>query len=137
VSERVVTPSRPSRPSRPSGARSVRIAGRLPPAGDRAAARVVPLPAEGDLGSVAAVARALPDPAELAPGTLVLVPSARGGRGGRSLARSVLTALGLRSPVARALRCSALVARGYVDVGAGEDEAREDLAWGYVPTELC
>jgi hypothetical protein len=35
--------------------------------------------------------------------------------------------------VSRVERCSALVARGYVDVGAAEDELGADLAWGRAP----
>ena len=51
----------------------------------------------------------------------------------RSLARSVLALLGHKKTVRRAERCSALVLRGYVDVGAAEDDTGADLAWGYVP----
>ncbi len=41
---------------------------------------------------------------------------------------------GRGSAVSRAARCSALVARGYVDVGAGVDAASgADLAWGRAP----
>jgi len=36
--------------------------------------------------------------------------------------------------VARATRCTALIARGYVDVGGGIDEPTgSDLAWGWSP----
>jgi hypothetical protein len=81
--------------------------------------------------SVEAIMASLPDPTELEPGTLVVLPGEPAGS--KSLARSVLAVFGHKKPVARALRCSALVARGYVDVGAAEDEGHEDLAWGYVP----
>jgi hypothetical protein len=73
----------------------------------------------------------LPDPAELPPGTMVVVLGEIAAA--RSLARSVLAVFGRVRSVSRALRCTALVARGYVDVGAGEDETRADLAWGFVP----
>jgi hypothetical protein len=75
----------------------------------------------------------LPDPSELPPASLVVVTGELGGR--RSLARSVLAVFGRDKPVSRALRCSALVARGYVGIGAAQDEAGGDLAWGYTPTE--
>lgn len=40
--------------------------------------------------------------------------------------------LGDRSvPVPRALRCTALLVRGYVDIGATIGERREDLVWGF------
>jgi hypothetical protein len=109
---------------------------RVPANDERARARTVAL-AEADASSVETIMNALPDPSELPPGTLVVVPGELAGS--RSLAQSVLAALGRRKPIARALRCSALVARGYVDVGAGapQDEVRADLAWGYAPTEPC
>jgi hypothetical protein len=34
-------------------------------------------------------------------------------------------------PVPRALRCTALLVRGYVDIGATTDEGRADLVWGF------
>lgn len=102
----------------------------MPPPEERARARVVTLALE-HAESVTSVAAALPDPGDLAPGTLVLVPG-RIPSPARSLSRSVL-GMFRRSQdvVARALRCSALVARGYVDVGAAEDGA--GVAWGYAP----
>lgn len=33
-------------------------------------------------------------------------------------------------PVPRALRCTALLVRGYVDIGASLDDRGEDLVWG-------
>jgi hypothetical protein len=104
--------------------------GRLPSAKERDGARTVAL--DPEVASVAAVVRALPDPDELEGGTLVILPAEAGGR--RSLARTVLAAFGRTRTISRALRCTALVARGYVDVGAGVDpDTRADLAWGYVP----
>lgn len=85
----------------------------------------------GPFLAVADVVRALPDPETLAPGTQVLVPETAP-RAGR-LAR-FFGALGGGGGVTRSLRCSALVARGYVDVGAAFDDAtRTDVAWGFVP----
>jgi hypothetical protein len=97
----------------------------LPSSKDRATAKVVSLDS-------------LPDPNGLEPGTLVLVrDEARTTE--RSLVRSVLGALGRKERVSRASRCTALVARGYVRVGAGTDpDTDADLCWGYCPvTEPC
>ncbi len=108
----------------------------LPPAEARANAKTVAL-GPNEIDDVGAAARALPDLAELEAGTLVLV--IRELREPRSIARSVLAALGRSKTAPRAIRCSALVARGYVRVGAGIDpDTRADVAWGYVPvTEPC
>ena len=119
--------ARASRPS--SRALRVRTAARAPSPEQRASATRIAL-SEGDAASVAAVMARLPDPATLPAGTLVIIP-AELARAGRSLARSVLAVFGHTKTVTRARRCSALVARGYVDVGAAEDETRADLAWGY------
>jgi hypothetical protein len=73
----------------------------------------------------------LPAPASLAPGTLVLVPGELADSQG--LARRVLAVFGRTTRVPRARRCSALLARGYVDVGAALDDAGVDIAWGYAP----
>ena len=41
-------------------------------------------------------------------------------------------------PVTRAARCGALIARGYVDVGAGLDATtKADLAWGFSPERIA
>lgn len=108
----------------------------LPPSEERANAKTVAL-GPSEIDDVGAAARALPDPAGLEAGTLVVVTSEL--REPRSIARSVLAALGRTKTVPRAIRCSALVARGYVRVGAGTDpDTRADVAWGYVPvTEPC
>jgi hypothetical protein len=95
-----------------------------------ARARTVAL-GEEDGASVASIMRALPDPAELPPGALVVVPAALARA--PSLARSVLAVFGRAKTVSRARRCSALVARGYVHVGAAEDDKHVDVAWGYAP----
>lgn len=73
-----------------------------------------------------AVARALPAPADLAPGTLVVVLGSV--VEAPSLASRFRSALGRTRTIPRADRCTALLARGYVRLGAADD-----LAWGYVP----
>lgn len=81
---------------------------------------------------VAAVARAIPAADEVEGDTLVVVlPFVEP----PSLASRLFAAIGRRSrDVPRALRCSALLTRGYVRIGAGVDEATgADLAWGYAP----
>jgi hypothetical protein len=79
---------------------------------------------EADVGSVAAMASQIPHASTLSARASVVVPAAAVRRGG------VLRRwLGDRSvPVPTAVRCAALLVRGYVDIGA--DEAR---AWGYAP----
>lgn len=107
----------------------------LPPARERENAKVVALAAY-EIADVGVAARALPDPKELDEGTLVVVTEEA--RAEKSLVRSVLGALGRKQSVPRAIRCSALLARGYVRVGAGIDpDTRADLAWGYSTTEPC
>ena len=86
-----------------------------------------------DIGDAASVARALPDPDELPAGTLLLVlPHVASTP---SLAGRFLAAMGRGPTASRAVRATALVARGYVRVAAGVDrETRSDLVWGYAPT---
>jgi len=83
-----------------------------------------------DVADAATVARALPDPGELPAGTLLLVlPNVVGAP---SLTGRFLAAMGRGPTASRALRATALVARGYVRVAAGVDrETRSDLVWGY------
>ena len=83
-----------------------------------------------DVVDVATVACALPDPDTLPEGTLLLVlPNVVGAP---SLAGRLLAAMGRGPTASRALRATALVARGYVRVAAGVDrETRSDLVWGY------
>lgn len=95
----------------------------------REGARIVTLSA-AQAASLAAARDALPDPDSLSEGQLVVVAAELAGE--KSLASSVLSALGRKKTAPRVMRCSALVARGYVDVGAGFDPAtKDDLAWGY------
>lgn len=78
------------------------------------------------------VAKAVPDADELPPGTLLVVLPAIAFA--PSLGSRFLAALGRSRSVPRALRATALVARGYVRVAAGVDRAsRSDLVWGYAP----
>jgi hypothetical protein len=78
-------------------------------------------------GDVDRVVAQLPDPAALVPGQLVLVLP-RGAPKSAWLGRLP----GTRSWAAVAVRASALLARGYVGIGAGVDpKTRMDLVWGY------
>lgn len=96
-----------------------------------AAAHAVAL-GPADVIDVASVARALPAPEELEAGALLVVLGSVVDP--PSIASRFLAALGRGRTVPRALRSSALVARGYVRVGAGIDAAtRSDLVWGYAP----
>ena len=94
------------------------------------ATKTLRLVGPADVVDVASLARVLPDPDTLPSGVLVVVlphvvdPP--------SLANRFLAALGRGRTVSRALRASAMVARGYVRVAAGIDrETRSDLVWGY------
>jgi hypothetical protein len=85
---------------------------------------------DGDLDDVAAVSFQIPPATALAPATPLVVLGATAG------ARGVWRRLfgGGSTAVARALRCSALLVRGYVDIGAGLDRTTGgDLAWGWSP----
>jgi hypothetical protein len=82
-------------------------------------------------GPVATVAAQLPDPHELAAGSLVVVHET--GRRVRGLRR--LLAFWKRKPRAHAaVRCTALLARGYLEIGAALDaRSGERLVWGFAP----
>ncbi|MDP9149447.1 MAG: hypothetical protein M3O36_05845 [Myxococcota bacterium] len=79
---------------------------------------------------VSAIAAQIPHARESPPGTTVVVlgPAAKDRRPLRRW-------LGPREKVAsRAARCTALLARGYVDLGAGADPTSGvDMAWGSAP----
>ena len=127
-------PPRP-RAFRLVGPGAAAAAGRLPsplgaPFADDGDAVAVVLD-EAHAADVPTVARALPAPADLEPGVLVVVlPLASA----PSLASRLFAALGRGKTVPRVLRSSALLARGYVELGACVDDAsRLDLAWGRVP----
>src|ERR1700690_413418 len=80
--------------------------------------------AELDVDDPTQVAAQIPHATELPEATLVFVlgTAARGG--------GVIGWLGRAVRIPRATRCTALVARGYVGVSAGTDDAGADLAWG-------
>ena len=78
-------------------------------------------------GDVGAIAAQLPDPASLAPGQLVVVLP-RGAPKSAWLGRLP----GRRAWAAGAVRGSALLARGYLGIGAAVDpKTRMDLVWAY------
>lgn len=88
-----------------------------------------------EAADVVSVARALPDPSSLEPGTKVIVLGEP--KEAPSFASRLLSAFGRgKNDVPRVLRCTALVARGYVRVGASEDKNGRDLAFGHVPERV-
>ena len=92
---------------------------------DAAAVAIVLDASACDLQSEAEVAAMLPPPSSVGPGTYVFVMGAAS-RGAGLLRRWLGTVA-----VSRAVRCTALLARGYVGVGAGVDPVSGvDLAWG-------
>jgi hypothetical protein len=80
------------------------------------------------LGPALVVFDALPPPEQYEPGAWVglLAEPPPPASGWRRL-------LGPRRSVHRAVRCAALLARGYEEVGAGVDAEGRDVAWGRVP----
>ena len=125
-SEKLIPQPKASRPA--VGIRAKSASTPLSPAAFETA-RVIEI-SESDAGSLATVIAALPDPAALDPGTLVVIPARMAGA--KSLGRSLLAVFGRAKTVARTRRCTALVARGYIDVGAAEGDDG-DLAWGRAP----
>jgi hypothetical protein len=75
-------------------------------------------------GSVADAASELPPPRALERGALIVVlPEAQ--------QRGLLALFSSGRPASRTIRASALLARGYVDLGAGIDpHTKLDLVWG-------
>jgi hypothetical protein len=71
----------------------------------------------------------VPEATSLPEGTLVVVlPSVVA----ESLGSRLLAAVGRGRTIPRAYRCSALLARGYVRIGAALDASSgQDLAWGF------
>jgi hypothetical protein len=96
-----------------------------------APATAVLLDATGvDLANVGAVAEQIPSADALPGGTPVVILGTAARRG--PLWRRLLGGRGIL--VTRASRCTALIARGYIDVGAAADEPTgTDIAWGWVP----
>jgi hypothetical protein len=132
-SEKKIPTPKPSRPlSTTSLNKHRRSVATIPSAAERKKARLIKIP-ERDAGSIASIADRLPAIADLDPDTLVLID----GEIDRppSLARSVLAVFGNRGKrLSCPDRCTALVARGFVRVGAATDQdERLDLAWGYAP----
>jgi hypothetical protein len=85
-------------------------------------------PASG-FGDTARIASQIPHARELRPGTLVMVAEEADGGDAGLLGRFLKSR---RAHVARAIRCSALLARGYTRLGGAEDpKSRTDLAWGF------
>ncbi len=81
-----------------------------------------------DVDDPVAVAGQIPEASALEPGTRVFVLGAAS-RGSGLLKRWMGSVA-----VSRVTRCSALLVRGYVGIGAGVDEvSRADLAWGVAP----
>jgi len=81
-----------------------------------------------DSHAITKVAEQLPPASTLASRTTIFVLGAAAKPGGfwRLLGRAV--------PVSRATRCTALLVRGYVEIGAGVDKASgHDLTWGSAP----
>lgn len=134
-----IPPARP-RAFRLVGPGAAAAAGRLPsplgaPFTDDGDAVAVILD-EAHATDLATVARALPAPSDLDPGMLVVVLPHASAPASKSwlLASRFFAALGRGKTVPRVLRSSALLARGYVELGACVDDAsRLDLAWGRVP----
>jgi hypothetical protein len=74
----------------------------------------------------------IPEASTMEPGTLVAIAGeADSDRGRGFLGR--IAAIGARPQIHRAMRCTGLLARGYVRVAAGTDDHGVDWAWGYVP----
>jgi hypothetical protein len=97
---------------------------------DASATAVLLDASEADLEDIEALVAQIPHWTTRVPGTPVVVlgTAVRRASWWRRIAGSGTTR------VARAPRCSALIACGYVDVGAGRDDASgADLAWGWAP----
>ncbi|HEX9298394.1 MAG TPA: hypothetical protein VF881_21300 [Polyangiaceae bacterium] len=91
-------------------------------------------PGDG-IGSIAVIIAQLPDPAELPAGGLVLVREV--GPAPRGLGEWLAWAerlVGKPRKAHAAVRCTALLARGYRDIGASRDpRTNEELVWARVP----
>ncbi len=81
-----------------------------------------------DLRAISDVAEQVPGASTLASGTAVFVLGAAANR------NRLWRLLGRGVRVTRATRCTALLVKGYVEIGAGIDKASgHDLAWGFAP----
>lgn len=92
-------------------------------------------PADG-IGPVSAIVAQLPDPAELPEGALLVVhESAKPADGLRRVAQGVATLWTGKRRAHVAVRCTALLARGYREIGAAVDpRSGEELTWGLAVT---
>ena len=81
---------------------------------------------DADPRTIEGVVAQLPAASDLLPGTPVLV------LGRASPVRAFWRPFARDVRVPRAARCTALLLRGYVDIGAGDVDG-DDLAWGYAP----
>lgn len=88
-------------------------------------------PADG-LGPVAVIVAQLPDPAELRRGALVVVrESGPRPKGFRGLLASLMGLFTKPPKVHPAVRCTALLARGYREIGSAPNRRNgEDVVWG-------
>ncbi len=78
--------------------------------------------------ATASIVEQVPQASSLPSGTWVVVLGAAPSH------RRLWRLLGRTVPVARAARCTALLVRGYVEIGAGVDETSgADLTWGSAP----
>ncbi len=85
------------------------------------------------LDDTGAVAAQIPN-ARTRPHASAVVVLGTAAASGSRLRRFLLPTASVR--VARAPRCSALLARGYVDIGAGtDDHSGADLVWGFAAGE--
>jgi hypothetical protein len=78
--------------------------------------------------AITSIAEQVPLASSLPSGTAVFV------LGAAPSAHGLWRLFGRTAPVARTVRCTALLVRGYVEIGAGIDEASgADVAWGSAP----
>lgn len=85
------------------------------------------------LSGLRTLSHQLPDPAVLASGTLVAIPDHIPLTKKATFWERVTGRAPHPVRVHRAVRCTALLARGYVRVGGAKDAEGRDWAWGYVP----
>jgi len=91
-------------------------------------------PADG-LGAVAILVAQLPDPAELPAGSLLIVRQMQRPRAGIRRWLDRVRALVQKPRTAHAaVRCTALLARGYRDISCATDpKTGEEVVWGLAP----
>jgi hypothetical protein len=93
-------------------------------------------PADG-IGDVAVLIAQLPDPSELPSGSLLIVREEAMPRTGLRRLFDRIKAM-VRKPrkAHAAVRCTALLARGYRDIGSATDpKTGEEVVWGLAPRE--